>query len=145
MTKNFTAWIEDILTEIKQNPTPENIKLLESCGKGCAVRNKMLDGIKNLKGLASNCKTKTDYVKFLNEHIPAKFVEVEDGIIMYLQKIKCSCPMVPAVSKNADMLCNCTNGNNKVVWSEFFGKPVETEIVESFLRGGKDCVIKFKV
>ena len=29
-----------------------------------------------------------------------------------------------------------------IMWGELFGRPVAGEIVESFQRGGKDCVIK---
>lgn len=69
-------------------------------------------------------------------------IEAEDGIVIHLGKEKCSCPIAAAISKNADMLCECTRGHEKTIWSTFFDKPVEVEIVESFLRGGKDCVIK---
>ncbi len=40
------------------------------------------------------------------------------------------------VLKNADILCECTRGHEKAVWSAFFGRPVEIDIVESVLRGG---------
>ena len=62
---------------------------------------------------------------------------------MHLGKGKCGCPMYPQVQSPA--LCNCTNGSNKAIWSEFFGKPVESEVVESHFRGDKDCVIKLYV
>lgn len=52
--------------------------------------------------------------------------------------------MTQDISKNADMLCECTRGHEKAVWSAFFGNPVEVEIVESYSRGGNDCVIKIK-
>ncbi len=43
------------------------------------------------------------------------------------------------------MLCNCILGHEKAMWSIVFGKQVDAKIVESFLRGGKDCVIKIIV
>ncbi len=64
---------------------------------------------------------------------------------MRLGKQECSCPLAPDIKRNADMLCECTRGSDKATWSVFFGKPVDVEIVESFLRGGKDCVIKILV
>ena len=94
---------------------------------------------------ATNCNTRADYVALLNENIPVTIREVEDGIIMHLGKEKCSCPIASEISKNEDMLCECTRGHEKAVWSNFFGKPVDVEIVESFLRGGNDCVIKILV
>lgn len=68
--------------------------------------------------------------------------EAEDGIVMHLGKTECSCPMTMDLSQNTDMLCECTKDHEKAVWSAFFGRPVEVEIVESFLRRGDDCVIK---
>ena len=38
-----------------------------------------------------------------------------------------------------------SRGHEVAVWSAFFGKTVDIEIVESHLRGGKDCVIKIIV
>ena len=98
-----------------------------------------------MKAAASNCKTLADYVAFLNEVMPVTIKEAEDGIVMHLCKEKCSCPMASEVSKNADMLCECTRGHEIAVWSAFFGKPVKVEVVESFLRGGNDCIIKIIV
>lgn len=53
--------------------------------------------------------------------------------------------MASKLTQNADMMCECTRGHEKAMWSIFFGKPVDVEIVESFLRGGNDCVIKILV
>lgn len=135
-------WIEDILGAAKQSQSPEATQMIECCGKGCATRKNAEEGILKLKGAATNCKTRADYVAFLSEIMPVKIEEVEDGIIMHLGKEKCSCPMACELTQNTDMLCECTKGHEKFVWSQFFGKPVDIEIVESFLRGGSDCVIK---
>ena len=71
--------------------------------------------------------------------------EVSDGLVMWLGKKSCTCPMASEIHANKEMLCNCTCGHEKAVWSAFFGRPVDVEIVESFLRGGTDCVIKIKL
>ena len=98
-----------------------------------------------LREKASHCVTRTDYVKFLNETLPVRFTEVDDGIEMHLGKTECSCPISKLITRNREMLCHCTQGEDRAVWSTFFGKPVDVEIVESFLRGGNDCVIKIKI
>lgn len=40
------------------------------------------------------------------------------------------------------MLCNGTLGHEKAMWSIIFGKQVDAEIIDSFQRGGNDCVVK---
>lgn len=142
---NSAEWIEDMLGAAKESQNPEAISIIECCGRGCAARKNVQEEIFQLKASASNCKTRADYVAFLNESIPVTITEAEDGIVMHLGKDKCSCPIASELSKNADMLCECTRGHEKAVWSAFFGKPVEVEVIESFLRGGNACVLKIIV
>lgn len=141
MKQDPFTWINDCLEEFQKNPTPLAIQCLENCGHKCSKRNLFGEGSKQLRALAAHCKTRAEYVKFLTEHIPSvTWKEVPDGIVFYLHKEHCGCPMWPHVTN--PMLCHCSCGSNKETWSAFFGKPVEIEIVESFLRGGKDCVFK---
>ncbi|MDR2915132.1 MAG: hypothetical protein LBV74_09920 [Tannerella sp.] len=39
--------------------------------------------MEQLREAASHCKTRTDYVEFLNERLPVTFTETTDGIIMH--------------------------------------------------------------
>ncbi len=135
-------WVDDLLGTFKENPSSEAMTLIESCGKCCAERNNHLEGILKLREVAAGCKTRSEYVKFLQKHIPVKIAEAKDGIVMHLGKEKCTCTLAPKIFKNFDALCNCTCGHEKALWSLFFGKSVEVEVLESFLRAGKDCVIK---
>ena len=137
-----SEWIEDMLGAVKETNDPAAVRLVECCGRGCARRKKAEEVILQLKDAASNCKTRADYAAFLNNAMPITVAEAEDGIILHLGKTECSCTMAKNLSQNSDMLCECTSGHEKAVWSALFGKPVEVEIVESFLRGGNDCVLK---
>lgn len=144
---NYAEWIDDMLGAAKEVQNPTAIHMIECCGKGCAARKNADTAMAQLKSAASNCKTLADYVSFLSGVMPASVTvtETEDGIIFRLGKSSCTCPLATEISQNADMLCECTRGHEKTVWSAFFGKPIEVEIVESFLRGGKDCVTKIKI
>lgn len=137
-------WIEDVLGAVMENNTPENRKVIEACGRGCAVRAGRMEMIDQLKQKAEEacCKSNADYVRFLNENSPAKFIEVDGGIEMHLGKKGCSCPLAKELVRNREGLCFCTQGEDRILWSRFFAKPVDIEIVESCLRGGNDCVIK---
>ena len=133
-------WIKDILDAARDNPTPETINLIEQCGKGCSRRKGHAENMLKLKDAASWCRTRSDYVQFLKEHVSEKITEEEDGIRIPLGKEKCSCPMAEFVDN--PMLCCCTQGSNRETWGIFFGKDVRVEMTETFMRGGNDCVIK---
>ena len=138
-------WVEDMLGVVKEFENPDAVCMIEDCGKKCAERKSAVSHMAQLKAAAADCKTRSDYVEFLNQHMPVHIEEAEDGIVMHLGKTECSCPMAKELSHNTEMLCECTRGHEKAVWSAFFGKPVEVKIVESILRGGNDCVTKIKI
>lgn len=134
-------WINDLLEAAREDICPEVIRVIEGCGKGCALEGGHIDGMQPFKEDASACKTHEDYLAFFTSKFP--FFNAEDtgdGIIIRFHKEKCTCPMAPEV-KNP-MLCHCTLGHEKAMWGELFGRNIDAEIVESFQRGGKDCVIK---
>ena len=134
--------MEDLLGAVKENSTEENIALIEHCGKCCAVHRGDMEGMKQLKEAAKDCKTISDYVNFLNGVLPFEVEEISDGIVMHFAKEECTCELSSQLTRNSDALCYCTQGHEKAIWSEFFGKPVDVELVETILRGGSDCVIK---
>lgn len=134
------SWINDVLKSAEENASPEVIKVIEGCGKGCAIQNGHIEGVAPLKEAAAACKTRADYYAFMKSTFPFDVEEADDGIIIRFHKENCTCPMAPEVA--SPMLCNCTLGHEKAMWSELFGKPVDVDIVESFLRGGRDCVFK---
>lgn len=135
-------WIEDLLGEVKNNPTRENIKLIESCGRACAYHKDRVNKMQQLHKQTINLKTTSEYCEFLKEKLKLNVKEVEDGIILYLGNDECPCELASGLKNNLDALCYCTQGQNKLLWSTLFGKKVDIEIVESILRGGNDCILK---
>ena len=135
-----TLWIKDLLDSAENDPSPEKIELIEQCGRACSRRKGHADGMRKLKEAAAHCKTRSDYVEFLKKHISDKVIEEPDGIRIPLGKSKCTCPLADELQ--SPMLCCCTQGSNKETWSILFGKDVEAEMVEAFMRGGNDCVLK---
>ena len=135
-----SVWIKDLLEAAEKDPTPEAVRLIESCGAACAVRKGHVPNMAKLRDAASWCGTRSDYVRFLKDAISDAVREEEDGIVIPLGKQGCTCPLAGEV--RSPMLCCCTQGSNKATWSEFFGRDVRVEMVETFMRGGSDCVIK---
>lgn len=142
---NYAEWIGSLLGMVNHISDSDREKLFNGTGRGCAIRNNHFEAIKIMKEAASYCQTRSDYVEFFKKQMPpsVKIIEDKDGIIMCLGKEKCTCPMAPDVASH--VLCNCTRGHEKAVWSEFFGKQIDVELLETHLRGGSDCVIKILV
>ena len=56
----------------------------------------------------------------------------------------CTCPLVKK-DLTPPSFCDCTLGWQKEVYSAVTGRPVEAEVEESLLRGGKRCVFRMQV
>lgn len=141
---HHAVWIEDLLGEVKNNPTEENIKLIESCGRACAYHKDRVKGMEILHEQIEE-DNRSYYTRFLKEKLNLNVEEVEDGIVLYLGNTECPCELTHDIENNLEALCYCTVGQNKLLWSTLFGKPVDIEIVESILRGGNDCVLKIVI
>ena len=139
----YASWITDLLNAANVNPGYKSEELLLQCGRGCAMRKGAIEGVKQLRELAKGCASIADYVAFFKETLHINAIEEPGAIVLKLGKPHCTCPMMPDVGN--EILCNCTRGHEIAVWSMFFGKPIDAEIVESHLRGGKDCVIRLKL
>jgi len=56
---------------------------------------------------------------------------------------RCTCPLVkPGTTPGA--FCECTLGWQQAAYSAVLGKPVQAELEESILRGGKRCVFRIR-
>lgn len=138
----YALWIDSLLTIGGENPNQNVIELLCKCGGACAKRKGWDENMRQLGQSMPHFDTRCDCVKFLNEMIPSRFEEADDGIIQHLGNTSCNCPLSEKI--NNPVLCHCSQGNSRAMWSAFFGKPVEIEIVETILRGGKECAFKIK-
>ena len=114
-------------------------------GKACADSQKAIQGMQQLHEAANDCRTKADFAAFMKKTLPIDIEEADDGIIMHLHKEGCTCIHPEYISKCGEDLCECTKAHEEYAWSVFFGKPVKVEIMESFLRGGNDCVVKLMI
>lgn len=90
-------------------------ELISQCKERCIEKNNDTEGILKLKELAKDCETKADYINFFTNTLMLNAIESERGIVLHL---------------------------GKKMWSLFFGVPIDIEILESFWRGGSDCVLE---
>lgn len=130
-----------IITELNNAKNITDELILKSSHK-CIETTDAEKGILKLKELASFCKSKADYLDFFRNTLKLNAVENKDGIILYLGKNKCTCPIADDLHIDKSRLCDCTKAHEKYLWNLFFGKEIEVEILESLHRDGNDCVIK---
>lgn len=138
----FAEWICDLLAQVK---TPESVRMVENCGRHCAKRAGTVELMRILRAEAEGLESRTELLEFLAEKTPIRFEAEEDGFITHLDNYECNCKMIPELSRNPEVLCNCTKGYQVAMWEEFFGKPVEVEIIDTILRGGRECVFRVRV
>lgn len=117
-------------------------ELILRCSDRCIEKNSATEGILKLKELAKDCETKADYINFFANTLRLNAIESERGIVLHLGKKMCTCPMASELQIDRSRLCDCTKEHEKKMWSLFFGVPIDIEILESFWRGGSDCVLE---
>ena len=140
---NQNSWINHLLENAEESQNVDVVRLIERCGKCCAEDSGHLEGAVGLHELMAGCNNRSEYVAIMKKTFPFEVEEANDGIIIHYKKDRCTCRMAPDVSN--PMLCICTLGHEKAMWSVVFGKEIDAEIIESFQRGGKDCVVKLLV
>jgi predicted hydrocarbon binding protein len=112
--------------------------IFESLGRECA---------KQYRGLTA--KYANDIKGFLaaaqQQWVESVEYDEASGTIRIVDKATtCSCPLVNQ-SLTPPEFCDCTLGWQKETYSMILGRPVEAEIEESLLRGGKRCVFQIRV
>jgi predicted hydrocarbon binding protein len=130
------AKLVGILNDTLEEPTRK--KVFERLGRACAQDyNELTDQYKgNVKGFL-------DYIQ--QRWVEKAEYDEKAGTIRIVDKSKtCSCPLVQK-GLTSSTFCDCTLGWQKETYSKLLGKPVEAELEESILRGGKSCIFRIRV
>lgn len=135
-TQRRFAKLIGILNDNLDEPTRK--KILESLGRECAREYKSL--LEQYKG---NLPGFLDYIQ--KQWVEKAEYDEKTGKIRVVDKSKtCSCPFVQQ-SLTPQSFCDCTLGWQKEAYSAVAERPVEVELEESILRGGKRCVFRIQV
>jgi hypothetical protein len=57
----------------------------------------------------------------------------------------CFCPWISGEAHTPSVVCNCSLGWHQATWETVTGGPVQVELKESVLRGGKRCVFEVQM
>ncbi len=112
-------------------------KLLESCGRTCAVH---YGSVKSAQSIAKSAAEIDDLLKQVNEKIPwcGKWVREEDAITCVCEN--CGCPLVrEGLVTLSPIFCNCSRGYVKAVFEVILGRPVIVDLKQAIGRGDEIC------
>lgn len=117
---------------------PARKKVFESLGRECAQQYRDLTAkyTNDLKGFLAMAQ---------KEWVEKVDYDENAGTIRIVDKgPNCSCPLVKQ-GVTPPEFCDCTLGWQKEAYSAMLGRPVEAELEESILRGGRHCVFRIRI
>lgn len=123
--------LRDNLNQDTRNKVFENLG--RECGRQFAGFTEKYRG--NIKGFLATIQQ--DWAE------KAEYDEKTGVIRVVAKSPKCVCPLVEQSLTPGDF-CHCTIGWQKQVYSTVLGKPVEADLEESVLRGGKRCIFRIR-
>lgn len=117
---------------------PVRKKVFENLGRECARQFQDLTAkyTNDLKGFLAMARTQ--WIERV------EFDELAGTIRIIDKSPNCSCPLVKQGSTPPEF-CDCTLGWQKQAYSAMLGRPVEAELEESILRGGRRCVFRIRL
>jgi len=144
------TWVKRFMDVLGQNLDQETFKkIMEANGRAC---------FRGAHGEPKGNPAPDALEKFIERYntYEANAVYREDNVIHYKyignpQGLKvsgghCLCPLAETVPKGiSGMYCQCSAGYVGEMFRGFLGKPVKVELVDSLLRGGKECRFKIYV
>ena len=126
-------WISNLMRSMdKHLDENKKIEIMEECGRVCAQNNTKKEALKYQGQLDA-------WLIKMKEWIGKENVWQEDNVIK-LTYNKCYCPIIqnsqPGSLQN---FCDCSRGWLKENFEAVLEGPVEVELEDSIMRGGKQC------
>jgi predicted hydrocarbon binding protein len=134
----YAKFIDVIGHEVDE---PTKRRLLRALGRECALqyRGQTFDRYQgDIKGFLKAAQEPSGWVE------KAEYDEQAGTIRIVDKQKRCSCPLVMQGTTPSDQ-CECTLGWQTETYSRILGRPVEAEVEESILRGGKRCVFLIRI
>ena len=135
-------FIETMINLLEENV--EGQKAAEIIGQCCNAHHGLLD----IEALTQ--KYSGDIISFI-EYIESMwgwkiFYNESRGIIEIDEnKPFCVCPLVQKGGIKNPLLCHCSEGFAKKMFSDVIGKPAKAQVVKSILRGDESCVYRITI
>jgi hypothetical protein len=150
------VWLKDLMDNMDallDEKTKKN--LMNACGRSCYV---------NAFGIASQREVSPQLAEAWMNYLKNAGFEIQDNgsvTIVYFGWKKdhqnpmtglilsdgyCMCELVESIPKGlSPTYCNCSAGYIGEMFKRYLGKPVNVEIVETLVSGGKECRFKIEI
>ena len=126
-------WVKALMENLEDQFDEEaRIKLMETCGRGCAKRGAIQ--------IAEACKGDVDKMVKILSRIPDLEIEKKDDNEYLVTYGKCFCELVSkGPERLPDAYCECSRGWLLQMFGTAAEKPVEVKILQTVKRGADAC------
>ena len=130
-------WITAILQGLNETGLETRAKIMELCGKACAVSHGEL---KIAERIISQATDEEEILTRLNAEIPWCGIWSRHGNTIQSECSKCGCPLVRnSIIELSETLCLCSRGWVKMIFEVLLKMPVKVELEKAIGRGDNVC------
>jgi predicted hydrocarbon binding protein len=131
-------WIASVIKGINECVDRDaKKKILENCGKACAIYHGHLEKIASMKEKGRNLEEILDYMN-QEKMWCGDWIQRENLLSSICEE--CECPLILTETvKLSPTFCYCSLGFVKSVFEEVLGKPVIVEFKKAIGRGDRIC------
>lgn len=134
------GWTAELLLHMQTNPKADASKLMRHCSQYHYDLNQM-DLI--LQPFVGDLEAFIEFLTkewgwIINYNAEDKMLTADEN------KDFCVCPIVNSTDdkKISPMLCHCSEGFAKLMFSKVLGREVSAEVISSIMRGDRSCVYR---
>ncbi len=131
------GWNAELLLHMQTHPMADAPELMHHCSQYHYNINQMDQMLQpyigDLEGFIEFLSKEWGWIIIYNEK--------ENTLLANENKEFCVCPIVNSMEGKqvSPMLCHCSEGFGKLMFSKVIGREVRAEVVSSILRGDKSC------
>lgn len=137
-TDLFRKWVNTLIKSLDETTDHKTKrKVMERCGKTCAIFHNEIEKIKAIKKKSQNID---EILTGMNQEKLWCGEWVKDGKTIYSICHTCGCPLIKSeILELSPTLCFCSLGWVKFVFDIILEKPVKVELEKSIGRGDNVC------
>lgn len=151
--RDMAQWVKAAIDRLDAEVDEQTVvRIMESCGRNCSEKNHSVIKTYLLKRNKFNSVDEFIDAEVQNPMLGTKLERDGDTLYhVYTPKsfsppLRCYCALfneLPIEEKVSSTYCTCSKAFVKKIWEAVLEKPVEVELQESVISGGKTC--RFKI
>ncbi|WP_459481639.1 hypothetical protein [Clostridium saccharoperbutylacetonicum] len=143
MSVFFKCWFIGFEKGLENLNEEEQCKLLSECGRACSESYSK----KIYQEIWKKTNNYSEFFKILNDKIPAVATfEIEENKVYELRYNRCLCDLHTKGYINTGSLCECSKQSLLYNLNSIFpNNRIQVILVDSILKGGKECVLRIYI